>query len=751
MEKKEIRLQIGGWKFVLQNEVARAAEFVEGVKDFVGEAVKVSPEASLAWAGVCLVVSILTKPADVEKANRSGFAYVTSRIHFYAELEPLLLPENTRKAVTDSDNVRKRFADSILELYQHILEFQLKSVCRFNQSRWKDLKEAYIGDGWTAMLDTIKTLEKRIKEDSELINTSESRRRLVRLDDIARQQRDIQSEILNLWEDKVYKLPAVLGAIYQGADGRCLADTRKKIRRQISLWADDEGAETVMWLSGPAGTGKSTISRTMAHSFGVSGRLVATYFFKRGDKERNDLLRLFPTIASQLMARIPTFRDQLIKSMKAKSLDGNSLKALPLDMQFEVLLFRPLAEMDVDQSATRRFIVVDALDECNRQTDIGQILSLFSKFETLESMSLHVFVTSRVTSRIERSESFNNFSRQDRAYRGLQMLDDKFSAESKADLQLYLKDAFSRIRENHKMKDTSWPSSEEMAQVLHYATTPTPLFIYAETLYLHLNISVGRVMTRLRDWLHVSSGEGPDSQDRRLYMMYKVVLEEVTFGTTDTQGSGLLEDEIRDTMKILGSVVLLATPLPKAALMELIGMKEEDYVLLDNLKAVLKIPDDEELPVEIIHKSFSDFLLREENEREDERARIFRVNAGEIHQILSSRCMERMVTKSEGLQKNICRLDNNGKSTDEISEVTLRVHIPTLLRYTCLSWVYHWEKSQGEVKDWDQAHQFLQHHFLHWLEVLSLIGRVSEGIGLIRKLQSMVNVSHLPISHANIR
>jgi len=80
MDRKKVEYTIAGHEFVLQDQIAEAAELVQWVKDFVGEAVKVSPEASLAWASVCLILPLLTISSAVEQANRDGFTYVTARM-----------------------------------------------------------------------------------------------------------------------------------------------------------------------------------------------------------------------------------------------------------------------------------------------------------------------------------------------------------------------------------------------------------------------------------------------------------------------------------------------------------------------------------------------------------------------------------------------------------------------------------------------------------------------------------------------
>ena len=50
-------------------------------------------------------------------------------------------------------------------------------------------------------------------------------------------------------------------------------------------------------------------------------------------------------------------------------------------------------------------------------------------------------------------------------------------------------------------------------------------------------------------------------------------------------------------------------------------------------------------------------------------------------------------------------------------------------------------QSKGRIRDEDQVHTFLQHHFLHWLEALSLIGKIDESVAMVTALQALVDVS----------
>ncbi|CAI4215661.1 unnamed protein product [Parascedosporium putredinis] len=75
---------------------------------------------------------------------------------------------------------------------------------------------------------------------------------------------------------------------------------------EISDWANDPGSEAIFWLNGKAGTGKSTISRTIAFSFAKAGELGASFFFKRGEGSVGSASHFCSTIASQLASTAPT-------------------------------------------------------------------------------------------------------------------------------------------------------------------------------------------------------------------------------------------------------------------------------------------------------------------------------------------------------------------------------------------------------------------------------------------------------------
>ncbi|KAJ5359385.1 ankyrin repeat protein [Penicillium cataractarum] len=90
VENMKTKYTIAGHEFVLGDQMAQAADLVLWAKCLIGEAVKSSPEASIAWAGVYIILPLLTNPRVADEANRDGFTYVTTRMKYYTALEPLL-------------------------------------------------------------------------------------------------------------------------------------------------------------------------------------------------------------------------------------------------------------------------------------------------------------------------------------------------------------------------------------------------------------------------------------------------------------------------------------------------------------------------------------------------------------------------------------------------------------------------------------------------------------------------------------
>jgi hypothetical protein len=180
---------------------------------------------------------------------------------------------------------------------------------------------------------------------------------------------------------------------YENKHAECLPGTRSELLRQIEEWAESPHGKCIFWLNGMAGTGKSTISRTIARHLKRKNSLGASFFFKRGEEDRGNAKRLFPTLTQQLVTSFP----QLMHSIQKTIEDDPHISEKALGEQFDKLLLQPLHNVDLDQTITM-VIVIDALDECEleqNKDDIRAVLQLLPRVQTSRSIQLRFFLTSR--------------------------------------------------------------------------------------------------------------------------------------------------------------------------------------------------------------------------------------------------------------------------------------------------------------------------------------------------------------------
>jgi hypothetical protein len=142
---------------------------------------------------------------------------------------------------------------------------------------------------------------------------------------------------------------------------QCLPGTRTEIISDITDWINSTGDDVrrVLWLSGPAGKGKSAIAHTIANRFNDVGGLGSCYCFDHQQAADRRHERIFSTIARDLADRDPEMRRVLAEAVN----DASSLKTtVDIVQQWDKLLMKPLGKSS--GSIVRPVvIVIDALDE----------------------------------------------------------------------------------------------------------------------------------------------------------------------------------------------------------------------------------------------------------------------------------------------------------------------------------------------------------------------------------------------------
>ncbi|KAH7187155.1 hypothetical protein DER44DRAFT_176620 [Fusarium oxysporum] len=467
----------------------------------------------------------------------------------------------------------------------------------------------------------------------------------------------------------------------------CLPNTRQELLDNIDHWIDDPNSKTVYWLNGMAGTGKSTIARTVACSRSRRGDLAASFFFKRGEMDRGNLNKLMSTLAHQLALSIPGVASFIKKTLDANpAIVGKSVKE-----QFEKLIHEPLSEAVATATTPSPVVmVIDALDECDQEADIRLLINIFSQAKTVRP-HLRVFLTSRPELPIRLG-----FSEVQGAYQDL-VLHDIPTQVVEHDITVFLNDEFKKIRYDFNMTvgderklPSDWPGRPTVQSLAQMAV---PLFIFAATVCRFIG-------DRKRD--------SPPIQLRKVLDYEKNDKTQI----------------IKDFKMIVGSIVILATPLSVWALSQLLEIDPEVVDnRLDTLHSVLSIPPTRKAPVRLLHLSFRDYLITN--------AREFRVDERHTHQVLAKHCL---LVMRGGLCENICSLPFPGTRRSTVDNLELEERIPPQIQYACMHWAYHHMEGDPKSNDNNEVHDFLKTHFLHWVEALSLIGRAKECLDSLRSL-----------------
>jgi hypothetical protein len=465
-----------------------------------------------------------------------------------------------------------------------------------------------------------------------------------------------------------------------------------------------------------AGTGKSTIARTVADKYSVQKRLGASFFFSRDSGDVNHAGKFFATIAAQL-ANISDILSRYICEAIQKQRDiGNK----SLRDQWKRLIYEPLSKMEAQLLASPLLLVIDALDECDDDNDIELILQLLAEARDLQKIRLRIFLTSRAERHIR-----NGFKKIPEAeYQDL-ILHSISSFVIENDLSIFLHSELEEIRQVGSLP-SDWPGEED-AQLL--VKSASGLFIYVATACRFLKDSI---FPDESFPLILGGDFGDSSPLERLDQIYTQVLKSSIWKNCHERNKKERSDLFR---QVIGSLVILFDPLSSAALSTLLGLQSnKTKVLLDFLHSVLNVPESLVAPIRLLHPSFRDFLLDKQRCQDE----LFWVDEKEAHRMLAVSCLRLM---TEHLKRDICRLHSPGALVTEVHGDQITKCLPKELEYACRYWVEHLRRSEAYLGNNIQVHHFVRKHFLHWLEALALMRRISDGAAMLSALESILTVS----------
>ncbi|KAL8857960.1 MAG: hypothetical protein Q9178_005419 [Gyalolechia marmorata] len=514
-------------------------------------------------------------------------------------------------------------------------------------------------------------------------------------------------------------------------DSLCIEDTRVELLQRLRDW-DAAHPKPLYWLSGMAGTGKSTIARTLAHHFQSIGTLGGSFFFSRSSGEANNAVNFVGTLARHLANRSLKLRRSVCEAISTHE----DVTRQGLRNQWNELILAPLSSTQGQlEGRTTLNFVIDALDECGSDEDIETILQLCVEVKDLKEVDLGIFITSRpeVTIRL----GFDAIP--DIIHQKLDLRDvPRYLVEH--DLSVLLEREFRLISIKHKLP--SWPTQKDIGSLVQQSDC---LFIYATTACRY----IGELDKDPEERLSEVLGSGPTrgGNTARLDFMYTQVLT----GSLITDRSKTDITETCDRFKqVVGSIVTLFDEFSICGLAGLLVISDKRIEQsLCRLHSILNIPKDVESSIRLLHPSFRDYLL--DKKRSDER---FCVDRGLKHEELADRCLRVMST---GLKRNMGHLTTPGSPPHDAKREYLNTQLPKQLQYACQYWVDHLEGIRADsgtkhsFPNNRDIQSFFQKDFLHWLEAMSLVAKMSQAVLLITRLEDLLGSSSNDILLATVK
>ena len=245
------------------------------------------------------------------------------------------------------------------------------------------------------------------------------------------------------------------------------------------------------------------------------------------------------------------------------------------------------------------------------------------------------------------------------------------------------------------------------------------LFIFASTVIafvLARGHAAGREK-RLRDVLNSVKASARTTEP--LDEIYSFILTEAS--------SGLEEDERHDLQVLLAGILALREPLSIRGFAELVKISVRQLrALLEDLHAIINVPVDDDVGgLRTLHASFSDYL-----QLRAPAAQHIDIALGR-EQLLHA-CFERM--QAEDLCFNVSRSASSYRRNPDGRPSFL----PRSLEYACLQWAPH----LGEVAEPARFEHAIKAvfvpKFLFWLEVVSVLRRVDDGLRALAFTDSLV-------------
>ncbi|KAL7787264.1 quinon protein alcohol dehydrogenase-like superfamily [Trichoderma afarasin] len=703
----------------VKDGLGTAMGIVLSLKDMVSTAISAVPQASIAWSGVCIALGVLESAVKETASNRDGIEYVITRIRWYGNVSSVLIDESTLDGAALS-GMKSELEKRLVELYKALLLYQMKSVCSYHRNRgYGFLRDLIKLDNWAVSVQNIQKAEDSLRQDAEVYGSQQSRSRLELIANHAKTQeseiksiakaleeqlrRQISAEdqtcLRELWSHDPYtekkRIEDTKGGFLQDSFNWILENDH------FCQWFEDP-SRPLLWIRGDPGKGKTMLLCGIVDNLQklAPSSLVAFFFCQATDERINNSISVLRGLIFSLVDQ----QRHLLKHLREHyARQGKSLFEPPSAWYaLSDILQSLLSELNNNQKPT--CLLVDALDECVNE-DMSRLLDFIVKMSN-EFPYVKWVVSSRNWPQIiDKLESLGPQAQ----------LSLELNANSVASaVQIYIKQKVSRLSESKGYK-----KDREEAVRKYLLENADGTFLWVALVCQNLQrVSAWNALSKLKAY--------PPGLDPFYQQMV----------------NGLAKSgEAEICKRILAVVTVARQPL---TLQELIALAETPGELDEKIPAIcdliaqcgsfLTIRDE---VVYFVHQSAKDFLVGTKTEQT-----LF-LEIAKVNDYMVSRSIDLM---SELLTRDMYNLSDLDIHIDDAQ--ALDPNPLTTIGYSCVFWIDHFVESITSKENTttredilqtlvDDAKTFIERKYLFWLEALSLLRRIPEGIMAMRKLHEI--------------
>ncbi|KIK53567.1 hypothetical protein GYMLUDRAFT_1025348 [Collybiopsis luxurians FD-317 M1] len=487
----------------------------------------------------------------------------------------------------------------------------------------------------------------------------------------------------------------------------CTPGTRIDIITQIKTWVSnmDDSCPPIFWISGMAGTGKSTIAKTICEEYnGKDGnyQLGASFFCSRQLPELRAQKNVIPTVVYQLANRCEAFQHAL-KAVDKETVNTTMTHALKL-------LLEPWKQNVHNNVSQTWLVVIDALDELEGIGGSNILKDLLNNIAGIHGLKM--LVTSRPDHHI------------------VEICKEQLSSKTVCHLE--------DVEKNLALQDISKYIYTKLAHLTpscnkdldELATQCDGLFIYAATAIRYISenpgstihMSVKKQSRQLKNILKIKAIPEPYG----LTALYHRILDDVLGNEKSSQ--------YMDVQIIISTIVCAKEPLTVSMLAQLIARPSEESdeelvgEVINGLHAVVYIRNDS---IYVYHKSFLDFFPKDW---------ICNQNIA-----LAKSCMDIML---HGLHFNMGNLATSYVLDSEVLSLGSQVEskLGKELGYAVQYWIPHLIEQDANDSLFYPLVELMEEKVLFWVECMNLMQKKEDCYRNILNLQIWLTKNKAPLA-----